>query len=170
VADLGPRHDFDIVASAICRMARNSRKAAAAVVRCAAGRLRKFVHPEYELGCDDQRAAIPEFWRRRFSVRRTEASTITDSDMQRSLRCNTLLECGDAHNGGHMEGKIVEHHNAAAEHYEHAAKHHREAARHPEADDHEKAAHHAHSAHGHWHTPPSAGEASKHHAEQHGEH
>ena|SRR5438309_8540335 len=46
------------------------------------------------------------------------------------------------------EHKGVEHHHKAAEHHEHAAKHHREAAKHHEAGDHEKAAHHAHTAHG----------------------
>jgi hypothetical protein len=41
---------------------------------------------------------------------------------------------------------VEHHHHKAAEHHEHAARHHREAAKHHEAGNHEKAAHHAHSA------------------------
>jgi hypothetical protein len=48
------------------------------------------------------------------------------------------------------ELKIHEHHEQAAQHYEHAAKYHREAAKHHKAGNHEKAAHHARIAFGHY--------------------
>jgi hypothetical protein len=51
---------------------------------------------------------------------------------------------------------------SAAEHHNHAAKHHQEAAKHHEAGNHEKAAHHAHIAHGHHlHAERHANEAAK---------
>jgi hypothetical protein len=65
----------------------------------------------------------------------------------------------------------MEHHESAAEHHESAAEHHREAAKHYKAGDHEKAAHHAHLAHGHGvHASHHAEEAAKHHVEHHDDH
>lgn len=48
-----------------------------------------------------------------------------------------------------MSKQAAEHHKRAAEHHEHAVRHHKEAAKHHEADDYDKAAHHAHVAHAH---------------------
>jgi hypothetical protein len=47
-----------------------------------------------------------------------------------------------------MSKKAAEHHKKASEHHSHAAHHHGEAAKHHESGQHEKAAHHAHTARG----------------------
>jgi hypothetical protein len=68
-----------------------------------------------------------------------------------------------------MSKESAEHHTKAPEHHEHAARHHREAAKHYGAGNHEKAAHHAHVAHGHHlHAEHHEEEAAKHHVEEHG--
>src|ERR1017187_9180989 len=68
-----------------------------------------------------------------------------------------------------MSKAAAAHHLKAVEHHEHAARHHREAAKHHEAGNHEKAAHHAHLAHGHHlHATEYAGEAAKAHIKAYG--
>jgi len=61
-----------------------------------------------------------------------------------------------------MSKQSAEHHTKPAEHHEHAARHHREAAKHYNSGSHEKAAYHAHVAHGdHLHAIYHAEEAAK---------
>ena len=61
-----------------------------------------------------------------------------------------------------MSTQGAEHHIKAAEHHEHAARHHKEAAEHYAGGNHEKAAYHAHVAHGHHlHAIHHAEEAAK---------
>lgn len=75
------------------------------------------------------------------------------------------------HEGTLMSKEIADHHLKAAEHHEHSARHHRAAAEHHANGDHEKAGHHAHVAQGHQnHAMHHATEASKQHANDHGQH
>ena len=61
-----------------------------------------------------------------------------------------------------MSKQSTEHHTKAAEHHEHAARHHKEAAKHYASGSYEKAAYHAHVAHGHHlHAIDHAEEAAK---------
>jgi hypothetical protein len=63
--------------------------------------------------------------------------------------------------------KTWEHYHYAARHHERAAFHFREAAKYDEAEEQEKAAHHAYPAHGHHqHAIQQETEAAKLHAEQ----
>ncbi|WP_395712930.1 DUF1194 domain-containing protein [Reyranella sp.] len=71
VADLGPRHDFDIGG-------RSDLREGVQLAQSGSGTLRrairgdddytKFVRPEYELGCDIGERRSREFWQRRFGV------------------------------------------------------------------------------------------------------
>jgi hypothetical protein len=71
VADIGPRHDYDIGA-------RGDRRDGVQLAQSGRGTLRrairgnddytKFVQPEYELGCDIGERRSREFWQRRFGV------------------------------------------------------------------------------------------------------
>jgi Protein of unknown function (DUF1194) len=69
VADLGPRHDFDV--GGLGNLPHGTQLA-----QSGGGRrpvrseddYTKFVHPEYELGCDVGERRSREFWQRRFGV------------------------------------------------------------------------------------------------------
>ena len=66
VADVGPRHDFDIGLGSLpdgTQLAQGSRRP----VRSEAD-YTSFVRPEYELGCDIGERRSREFWQRRFGV------------------------------------------------------------------------------------------------------
>jgi hypothetical protein len=71
--------------------------------------------------------------------------------------------------GGSMSKRAADSHKKAAEHHEKAAQHHKEASKHHEENQHEKAAHHAHLAHGHGQQATQYGtDAAKSHIEEHG--
>jgi hypothetical protein len=66
VADLGPRHDFDIGLGALpggTQLAQAGRPRGRAEEDYT-----KFIRPEYELGCDVGERRSREFWQRRFGV------------------------------------------------------------------------------------------------------
>jgi len=72
VADIGPRHDFDIGSLGRLRdgtqlAQSNSSGGGRRTVR-GDDDYTKFVHPEYELGCDVGERRSREFWQRRFGV------------------------------------------------------------------------------------------------------
>ncbi len=72
VADVGPRHDFDIGSLGRLRdgtqlAQSNSSGSGRRTVR-GDDDYTKFVHPEYELGCDIGERRSREFWQRRFGV------------------------------------------------------------------------------------------------------
>ncbi|WP_428674134.1 DUF1194 domain-containing protein [Reyranella sp.] len=67
VADTGPRQDFDIDGLATLRDGIQLAQAGRPRVR-ADDDYTKFVHPEYELGCDVGERRSREFWQRRFGV------------------------------------------------------------------------------------------------------
>jgi hypothetical protein len=67
VADIGPRHDFDIGGQGSLRDGTQLAQAGRPRVR-ADEDYTKFVRPEYELGCDVGERRSREFWQRRFGV------------------------------------------------------------------------------------------------------
>jgi hypothetical protein len=71
VADLGPRHDFDIGGLGNLRDGTQLAQSGAGSSRRPTrgdDDYTKFVHPEYELGCDVGERRSREFWQRRFGV------------------------------------------------------------------------------------------------------
>jgi len=73
VADVGPRHDFDVgdLGVPARRDGRDGMQLAQASPRRASGPpddYTRFVRPEYELGCDVGERRSREFWQRRFGV------------------------------------------------------------------------------------------------------
>jgi Protein of unknown function (DUF1194) len=72
VADIGPRHDFDIGSLGRLRdgtqLAQSNNSGSGRRTVRGDDDYTKFVHPEYELGCDIGERRSREFWQRRFGV------------------------------------------------------------------------------------------------------